>query len=56
MTYQVVQGRDGAWRWEIADEYGETYLRSERCFVDLSIAEKDLEISSHLISFHLKHR
>jgi hypothetical protein len=55
MTYEVIQDRDGAWRWEITDECGETYLRSARCFVDIGIAEKDLESSSHLIRFHLTH-
>ena len=56
MTYEVVKGRDGVWRWEITDENGGMYLRSDRCFAEPGLATEDLRISSHLISFHLKHR
>ena len=54
MNAHVEKGRDGAWRWEIIDEDGETYLRSDQCFVDHGMAEKDLEASSHLIRYHLE--
>ena len=49
MTALVYQGRDDAWLWVIFDEYGQTYLRSNNSFADISKAEKDLEFSSHLI-------
>ena len=55
MTPAVHKGRDGAWRWEIIDDDGETYLRSERSFADSSIAKEDLKVSSHLIYPHLSH-
>ena len=56
MTAMVYQGRDDAWRWEILDECGQTYLRSNKSFADLSMAEKDLEFSSHLVRSHVVHR
>jgi len=49
MTALVYQGRDDAWRWEILDESGQTYLRSNNSFADISMAEKDLEFASHLV-------
>ncbi|MEO8128720.1 MAG: LPS export ABC transporter periplasmic protein LptC, partial [Bryobacteraceae bacterium] len=38
MTYEVIKGCDGVWRWEITDENGGTYLRSDRCFVEAGLA------------------
>ncbi len=49
MTALVYQGRDDAWRWEIIGEDGQTYLRSNKSFTEIGMAEKDLEFSSHLI-------
>ena len=56
MTYEVIKGRDSVWRWEITDETGSTYLRSDRCFAEIDLATQDLQASSHLISFHLNCR
>jgi hypothetical protein len=56
MTPKVNQSPDGAWTWEILDEDGDTYLRSEKCFGDYGIAERDLERSSHLVWCHLQYR
>ncbi len=49
MTALVYLGRDDAWRWEIIGDDGQTYLRSDKSFAKISMAEKDLEVSSHLI-------
>lgn len=53
MTPSVNQGRDGSWRWEIIDDDGETYLRSDKCFIDFDTAQRDIEYASHLIRPHL---
>lgn len=53
MTPLVSQGRDGLWWWEIIDDDGQTYLRSEKCFIDPDIAHRDIEHASHLIRPHL---
>ena len=55
MTASVKQGSDGAWRWEILDEDGETYLRSLDCFADEGNAVQNLECSSYLIRSYLSH-
>ena len=56
MTALVYQGRDDAWRWIILDESGQTYLRSHNSFVEISMAEKDLEFSSHLVRTNVAYR
>lgn len=56
MTAKVSQSPFGAWTWEIFDDDGVMYLRSDRCFVNAALAFYDLESSTYLIRPHIQYQ
>lgn len=46
---EVHQDRDNTWSWEVNDEDGEMFIRSEQCFRSEILARDDLRQSCHLI-------